>query len=1018
MKGFYFFFLLLFFSASLWAQVPQERKCAAQTLHAQKLENDPIYQNRYNEIQRRTSEFQEQRKFSRSSLANTVREIPVYVHVIYDENIPEQNISNAQIESQIEVLNQDFRALNADVSDVPAEFEGLVSDYHLTFTLEGVSRKSSSVSEWAPIDDKMKSVSTGGVDPVTPETHLNIWVVNLSGTTLGYAQFPGGSMDTDGVVVAPNFFGSSGYDTNNDFYLSAPYDKGRTTTHEIGHYLNLYHIWGDGNCTVDDEVADTPLAKNSNGGCPAYPSKSCAENTEYTSDMFMNYMDYVNDACMFMFSEGQKARSYALFEPGGFRENLGVSCGLTAPVGLEVVERRTTSLSLIWDTVADASGYDVWANGIISNSTTNSFELTGLDKGTNYEIKVAARCVGGGSSEYSQILNVNTLGCYNSPLELSITTDDFGAETSWELSFNGTIVQTDSITYDNNTTYTETFDFGDGDYKFEIFDSADDGICCGEYGDGSYSLSDSDGAIIKSGGEFESSESVGFCVEEFESVDCENALVATEGNNNTVAAPAVFKFEATANKEYIISSIGFTDVNTDLSIYSNCNILLAENDDFEGSQSEIRVILESGQQIYIYWKDSHSTSGFDWSITGGKSTQSISFDDISEKLVNDKPFDLTANASSGLAVSYSSSDPEVATVSGNTVTILGAGETTITAIQEGNEEYLAAPVVQKALRVNKLDQTISITDIPDKVTTDPDFEVEATTSSGLPLTYEISGPASINGTTISLDEKIGEVLVTAIQSGNEEYDSTTASITFQVKEDPCLDFIVSDVMTTDVSCAGGQDGSIEVTVSGGVEPYTYSLNGSSAVENNIWEGLPEGEYTLKIVDDSSCVVTTTATIKSPTPLEIEVEITNSSSVNGNGSIDLTVSGGVGDYSYEWSNGADTSLIEDLEIGIYSVIVTDGNGCSLEDSFEVGGVTSTDSELKNGLMIYPNPVQNYLNIKHSDDINKLMIYDAIGKLVIEKEIKGNQSQIDVNYFPAGLYFVRLQNNLNYHRFVKK
>jgi len=1018
MKGFYFLFLLLFFSASLWAQVPQERKCAAQTLHAQKLKNDPVYKNRYNEIQRRTTEFQEQRKFSRAFLANTVREIPVYVHVIYDENIPEQNISNAQIESQIEVLNQDFRALNADVSDVPAEFEGLVSDYYLTFTLEGVSRKSSTVSEWTTIDDKMKSASTGGVDPVTPETHLNIWVVNLNGSTLGYAQFPGGSMETDGVVVAPNFFGSSDYDINNDFYLSTPYDKGRTTTHEIGHYLNLYHIWGDGGCSVDDEVADTPLAKNSNGGCPAYPSKSCAENTEYTSDMFMNYMDYVNDACMFMFSEGQKARSYALFEPGGFRENLGVSCGLTAPVGLEVVERRTTSLSLIWDTVADASGYDVWANGIISNSTTNSFELTGLDKGTNYEIKVATKCVEGGSSEYSQILNVNTLGCYNSPLELSITTDDFGAETSWELSFNGTIVQTDSITYDNNTTYTETFDFGDGNYQFEIFDSAGDGICCGEYGDGSYSLSDSDGAIIKSGGEFESSESVGFCVEEFESIDCENALVATEGNNNMAATPAVFEFEATANKEYIISSIGFTDVDTDLSIYSNCNIFLAENDDFEGTQSEIRVILESGQKIYLYWKDSHSSSGFDWSITGGKNTQSISFDDIPEKLVNDEPFDLTANASSGLAVSYSSSDPEVATVSDNTVTIVGAGETTITAIQEGNEEYLAAPIVQKALKVNKLDQTISITDIPDKVTTDPDFEVEAESSSGMDLNYEISGPASINGTTISLDGKTGEVSVTAIQSGNEEYNSTTASIAFQVKEDPCVGFVVSEVMTTDVSCAGGQDGSIEIAVSGGVEPYTYSLNGSSAVENNIWEGLPAGEYTLEIVDDSSCVITTTATIKSPTPLEIEGVVTNSSSVNGNGSIDLTVSGGVGDYSYEWSNGANASLIEDLEIGIYSVIVTDGNGCSLEDSFEVGGVTAADSELNNGLMIYPNPVQDKLTIIHPDISNKILIYDAKGNLILEDKIDSKKSEWNVQHFPVGLYFIRIKNESKYYRFIKE
>jgi hypothetical protein len=103
--------------------------------------------------------------------------------VIYDENVPDQNISSAQIESQIEVINEDFRALNADVSEVPAEFQGVVSDYQLIFTLAGVTRKSSTVVEWET-DDKMKDVSTGGTNAITPETHLNIWVCNISGDIL------------------------------------------------------------------------------------------------------------------------------------------------------------------------------------------------------------------------------------------------------------------------------------------------------------------------------------------------------------------------------------------------------------------------------------------------------------------------------------------------------------------------------------------------------------------------------------------------------------------------------------------------------------------------------------------------------------------------------------------------------------------------------------------------------------------------------------------------------------------
>ncbi|WP_375580740.1 T9SS type A sorting domain-containing protein [Marivirga tractuosa] len=1007
-------------SGSLIAQAPQERKCAAQIVHAQKLENDPIYKSRYEEIQRKTSEFQEQRKFARSALTTTVREIPVYVHIIYDETKPEQNLSDAQIESQIEVLNEDFRALNVDVSDVPAEFEGLVSDYQLIFTLEGITRKSSPVAEW-DTNDEMKSNATGGVDPITPETHLNIWVCKISGDILGYAQFPGGSLDTDGVVVGPNYFGSSDYDADNNFYLSTPFDKGRTTTHEIGHYLNLIHIWGDGDCSADDEVSDTPIAFEPNYGCPNPSAPSCAENTTYSTDMFMNYMDYTNDACMFMFSEGQKTRSYALFEPGGVRENLGQQvdgCDLATPLYLEVTRRSTTSLGLRWDAVPEADSYTIWTNGIIITSSSNSIELTELESGNNYEIRVKANCLENGSGEYSDVLSVNTLGCFTAPLSFSITTDGYGAETSWELSLNGTVVQTDSITYDNNTTYTETFDFGDGDYKFEIFDSANDGICCGQTGDGSFSLTDSEGRIIKTGGEFGSKDSVSFCVETIEPIDCSSTTIATVGSNTADSAPALFEFEATEDKEYTISSIGTTTLDTDLSVYSDCNTLLAESDNFSDLQSEVTVVLNSGQKIYILWQDTHSTAGFDWEITRNKSTQSISFDDIPEKLVNDEPFDLTATASSGLEVSYTSSDQDVATISGNTVTILGAGETTITAIQEGNDEYLAAPVVQKVLRVNKLDQTINITPIDNKLTTDADFEVEAETSSGLPLSYEISGPASIAGTTISLNGSTGTVTIKVIQEGDEFYNSESASVSFQVEEDLCSDFSISEIIIDDISCSGEKDGQIEVNVVGGKSPYTYNLNDGSSVENNIWEGLSSGEYTIKVTDSNGCLDSMVATIKNPNPLEISAEVSNSNSVDGNGIIELTVSGGTGPYSYEWNNEADTSIIENLEVGIYTVIVTDENGCSLEESFEVTGVTATDKNIENELIIFPNPVRSKVSVIHPENSNELLIYDAKGKLILEMKIIGKKSEFDVNNFPTGLYFIRLPNDKRYYRFIKE
>lgn len=232
--------------------------------------------------------------------------IPVVVHVIY--NTPEQNISDAQIQSQMAVLDKDFSATNPDAANAPDEFASLVANSEVQFELAGITRKASSRTEWGTRDD-MKYTSKGGQDAWDAGQYLNIWVCNIGGGILGYAQFPGGDPATDGVVISPQFVGDAGY-------VQAPFDKGRTATHEVGHWLNLRHIWGDGQCRMDDYVADTPSSNTANYGCPAYPTVNCR-----TNDMTMNYMDYVDDHCMYMFSLGQKDRMRALFATGGARES-------------------------------------------------------------------------------------------------------------------------------------------------------------------------------------------------------------------------------------------------------------------------------------------------------------------------------------------------------------------------------------------------------------------------------------------------------------------------------------------------------------------------------------------------------------------------------------------------------------------------------------------------------------------------------------------------------------------------
>ncbi|MEJ5962033.1 zinc metalloprotease [Pedobacter immunditicola] len=249
---------------------------------------------------------------SKSFRLNKPAVIQVVVHVIY--NSEAENISDEQILSQIEVLNKDFRARNKDKNKVPEVWQDLVADAFIEFNLakndpenkkaNGITRTETAITSFGT-DNAVKDSAQGGKSPWPTDSYLNIWVCSLGESILGYAQFPGGPPETDGVVVDYRAFGTVGTAT-------APFNSGRTATHEIGHYLNLSHIFGDGranSCSDSDYVEDTPNQLGPNYQSPTFPSISCDNGPH--GDMFMNYMDYVDDNAMFMFTDGQAARMNA-----------------------------------------------------------------------------------------------------------------------------------------------------------------------------------------------------------------------------------------------------------------------------------------------------------------------------------------------------------------------------------------------------------------------------------------------------------------------------------------------------------------------------------------------------------------------------------------------------------------------------------------------------------------------------------------------------------------------------------
>lgn len=285
------------------------RKCAANEVLQEQLREDPTLRAKMDAIEEFTRNFEKNPEAKRL-LPSGVIEIPVVVNVVY--NTTAENVSDAQIASQITALNQDFSAGNHDYNNTPDAFKPLRSgDVGVRFVLDQVVRRSSGVTSWGT-NDAVKKSQRGGINPTSPLTKLNIWVCDLTGGLLGYAQFPGGRSSTDGVVIDYQAFGTIGS-------AEVPFDKGRTATHEIGHWMNLRHIWGDdgGSCNGSDLVDDTPNQGAENYGCPSFPHVSCSNGP--SGDMFMNYMDYTDDACMFMFSLGQRGRMLAVFAAGGPR---------------------------------------------------------------------------------------------------------------------------------------------------------------------------------------------------------------------------------------------------------------------------------------------------------------------------------------------------------------------------------------------------------------------------------------------------------------------------------------------------------------------------------------------------------------------------------------------------------------------------------------------------------------------------------------------------------------------------